>query len=165
MRKPRQFTNSIETTSSQMQTLLANLQTFLNETWHWLEHVWTAIIFPFILFLLRKKIINIFVNSFFSKITVLFTKFDDVKKYIVKLYEILVRLKPVIEFADTLIPDETKVQNKLDTVTPVVYNAIDKGKALLETIAEFLKIPLPTINSVGVNVDAVSSLKKSIDSI
>jgi len=36
---------------------------------------------------------------------------------------------------------------------------------LLETIAEFLKIPLPTINSVGVNVDAVSSLKKSIDSI
>lgn len=103
-------------------------------------------------------------NSFLSKFTLIFTKFDEVKSYIVKLYEILVRLKPVIQFADALIPDETKVQNKFDTVTPVVYNAIDKGTALIETVAGFLKISLPTIKSVGVNVDAVADLKKVVNS-
>lgn len=100
-------------------------------------------------------------SNFFSKIGLLFSNFAQIESYIVKLYEILKRLKPVIQLVDTLTPDQTKLQNKLDTATPALYNAIDKGISIIESVSVFLKITLPSVQSVGASVDAIKELNKS----
>lgn len=103
-------------------------------------------------------------GNFFSKVSLLFKNFSEVKNYIVKIYEILIHLKPVIQFADMLIPNETKVQIKFDSITSVVYPALEKAIAALETASNFLGVPLPVVKSVGVNADAVAALKKVVNS-